>query len=224
MVNKARQLLFLKVALYYGVLIGLLLVVVGVIQPEWLKYLPVGGLEGFSINTELAAEDVFSGQVLALNQPPAFFENAMNLFTAMVGSLIVAIPLRWVYLAKGLGKLADLEVASGLLALPLVITAVVFCIKYSLPLAFALVGILAGLRVKTELSCLFDSYFTFASIGVGIAIGAGYIAIALVLAAFFSLTMLIVAPATNDFLDRDLGAPAHAHAISGAPSGSESRS
>ena len=199
MADKIRQSLFWKVALYYGVLIALLLVLVGVVQPEWLKYLPLGGLEGLSNSTALSAEDVFLGQALTLNQPQVFFENALNLFSAMTGSLVVAIPLRWVYMAKGLGKSFDSEIASGLLVLPLVVTAIVFCIKYSLPLAFALVGILAGLRVKTELNSRSDSYFTFASIGVGLAIGAGYLAIALVLAAFFSLTTLIVAPGSSDY-------------------------
>ena len=199
MADKIRRSLFWKVALYYGVLIVLLLVLVGVFQPEWLKYLPVGGLEGVPDSTALTGEEFMLGQVMTSIQPRGFFENALNLFSAMIGSLVVAIPLRWVYLAKGLGKPADTEIASGLLALPLVITAIVFCIKYSLPLAFALVGILAGLRVKTELNSKSDSYFTFASIGVGMAIGAGYLAIALVLAAFFSLTMLIVTPVSTGY-------------------------
>jgi hypothetical protein len=199
MADKIRQSLFWKVALYYGVLIVLLLVLVGVFQPEWLKYLPVGGLEGLPNSTALTAEGAFLGQAPTLNQPQVFSENALNLFSAMIGSLIVAIPLRWVYIAKGLGRPSDPEIASGLLALPLVVTAIVFCIKYSLPLAFALVGILAGLRVKTELNCKSDSYFTFASIGVGLAIGAGYLAIALVLAAFFSLTMLVVTPVSTGY-------------------------
>jgi len=199
MADKIRQSLLWKVALYYGVLIVLLVVLVGTIQPEWLKYLPVGGLEGLSNSTELTGEGFMLGQEMALGQPQPFFENALNLFSAMIGSLIVAIPLRWVYLAKGLGKPPDPEIASGLLALPLVVTAIVFCIKYSLPLAFALVGILAGLRVKTELNCKSDSYFTFASIGAGLAIGAGYLSIALVLAAFFSLTMLIVTPVSTSY-------------------------
>jgi len=199
MADKIRRSLFWKVALYYGVLIALILVLVGIVQPEWLKYLPVGGLEGLPNSTALTGEEFMLGQVMTLTQPPVFFENAFNLFSAMIGSLIVAIPLRWVYLAKGLGKPSDPEIASGLLVLPLVVTAIIFCIKYSLPLAFALVGILAGLRVKTELNNKSDSYFIFASIGVGLAIGAGYLAIALVLAAFFSLTMLIVTPVSTDY-------------------------
>jgi hypothetical protein len=199
MAGNVRQSLFWKVALYYGVLIAFLLVLVGIVQPAWLKYLPIGGLEGLSNITEATAENVFLGQALALNQTQVFSENVLNLFSAMICSLIVAIPLRWVYIAKGLGKPSDPEIASGLLVLPLVVTAIVFCIKYSLPLAFALVGILAGLRVKTEMNSKSDSYFTFAGIGVGLAIGAGYLGIALMLAAFFSLTMLVVTPVSTGY-------------------------
>ncbi len=199
MANKFRHPLFWKVALYYGVLIALLLVLVGVIQPEWLKYLPLGGLQGLSNSTVLTGEEIMLGPVLTFSQPQAFFENAINLFSAMTGTLIVMIPLRWVYMSDGLRKSCDAEVASGLLVLPLVITAIVFCIKYSLPLAFALVGILAGIRVRTELESKSDAHFLLASVGVGLAIGAGYLAIALVLAAFFALTMLIVTPGSKDY-------------------------
>lgn len=199
MASKTRQSLIWKVALYYGVLIALLLLLVGIVQPEWLKYLPLGGLEGLSNSTVLTGEEIMLGQVLTLSQSQVFFENAINLFSAMTGTLIVMIPLRWVYMSEGLRKSCDAEVASGLLALPLVITAIVFCVKYSLPLAFALVGILAGIRVRTELESKSDAHFTFASVGVGLAIGAGYFAIALVLAAFFALTMLIVTPASKDY-------------------------
>ena len=199
MASKTRQSLIWKVALYYGVLIALLLLLVGIVQPEWLKYLPLGGLEGLSNSTVPTVEEIMLGQVLTLSQSQVFFENAINLFSAMTGTLIVMIPLRWVYMSEGLRKSCDAEVASGLLTLPLVITAIVFCVKYSLPLAFALVGILAGIRVRTELESKSDAHFTFASVGVGLAIGAGYFAIALVLGAFFALTMLIVTPASKDY-------------------------
>ena len=105
MASKIRRSLFWKVALYYGVLIALLLVLVGLVQPEWLKYLPLGGLEGLSNSTALTAEDVFLGQASSLNQPGVFLENAVNLLSAMIGSLVAAIPLRWVYMAKGLGEI-----------------------------------------------------------------------------------------------------------------------
>ena len=37
MASKTQQSLIWKVALYYGVLITLLLVMVGIVQPDWVK-------------------------------------------------------------------------------------------------------------------------------------------------------------------------------------------
>ena len=192
MAYKFQHSLFWKVALYYVALLALLLVLVGVIQPEWLKYLPLGGLEGLSRITALTGEGGLAGQVLTSNQPQVFFDNVINLLSAMTGTLIVMIPLRWVYIAEGLKTAYEPEVATGLLVIPLVVTAIVFFIKYSLPLAFALTGILAGIGYRTTLKSKSDSHFIFASVGVGLAVGTGSLGIALVLAAFVALTMLIV--------------------------------
>ena len=88
MAAKVRQSLIWKVALYYGVLSVLLLVLVGIVQTEWLNYLPLGGLEGLSKSTVLTGEDVLLGKVLTLRRPQVFFEDAFNLFSAMMGSLV----------------------------------------------------------------------------------------------------------------------------------------
>jgi len=194
MLTNIRKVLFWKVALYYGGLLVLLMVLVGVIQPDWLKYFPLGGLEGLSSITELTGEGGLAGQVPNSSEPHAFSVNVINLFSAMTGTLIVMIPLRWVYMTDNVNRIYEPDLATGLLVLPLVVTAVAFLIKYSLPLAFALAGIFAGIRYKSELKNNRDTHFIFVSIGVGLAIGAGSLGIALVLAAFFALTILIVSP------------------------------
>ena len=188
--NAVRSALFWKVAAYYGVLIASLLALVGVFQPGWIIYLPLGGPEGLLEEISLTDSIDQVQRVMTLDQTGMFFDNAARLFVAMTSSLIVMIPLRWVYLAGGRSAFRDDQVASGLLLLPLVITAIISCIKFSLPLAFALVGVLAGIRVRTEAKDQAEAHFTFVSIGVGLSIGAGYLAIGLVLAVFFALTAL----------------------------------
>jgi len=89
-------------------------------------------------------------------------------------------------------------VAASLLLLPLVVTAIVYVVKYSLPLAFALTGIFAGVRYRTTLKSQADAFFTFACIGVGLAAGTRSLGIALVLAVFFAFTMLAAPPGLND--------------------------
>ncbi len=117
MPTEIRKALFWKVALYYGVLIALLMVLVGTIQPDWLKYLPKVGLEGLQKFTALTGEGGFAGQVPLSSQSLVFFDSAINLFSAMTGTLIVMIPLRWVYMADGLNESYEPELATGLLVL-----------------------------------------------------------------------------------------------------------
>jgi hypothetical protein len=199
MANGDLQALFWKVVLYYGILFLSLATLIGVSQPQWLVYLPVGGLEGLSRISTLLGEGDFSGQLPSAGQSEQFFDGACNLFSDLISSLIVMIPLRWVYMSNRRQKKPfDPEVASGLLLIPLVVTAVVFCVKFSLALAFVLVGILAGVRIRTELKNKTDFHFTFASIALGLAVGAGYLSVAVVLAFFFALTVLYVTPGFQD--------------------------
>ncbi len=196
MIDEARKTLAWKLALYYGALI-ILLVLLSYLQPEWLKYLPLGGLESLQNETALPEEGGVLESLLATHKPLDIFDDAMNLVFALSGALIVMIPLRWVYLTDGLKKSINPEVASGLLVLPMVVTAIVFIVKYSLPLAFALTGIFAGVRYRTTLKSQSDAYFTFACISVGLAAGIRALGIGVVLAIFFAFTILLSSPAVS---------------------------
>ncbi len=88
MAYRFQHSLIWKVALYYVALFALLLVLVGVIQPEWLNYLPLGGLEGLSRITALTGEEGLAGQVLTSNQPQVFFDNVINLLSAMTENVV----------------------------------------------------------------------------------------------------------------------------------------
>ena len=196
MIDEARKTLAWKLALYYGALV-ILLVLLSYLQPEWLKYLPLGGLEGLQNETALPEEGGVLESLLATHKPLDIFDDAMNLVFALSGALIVMIPLRWVYLTDGLKKSINPEVASGLLVLPMVVTAIVFIVKYSLPLAFALTGIFAGVRYRTTLKSQSDAYFTFACISVGLAAGIRALGIGVVLAIFFAFTILLSSPTVS---------------------------
>ena len=122
----------------------------------------------------------------------------MNLFSAMAGTLIVMLPLRWVYMRGSVARSWSTAVATSLLVLPLVVAAIVYVVKYSLPLAFALTGIFAGVRYRTSLKNQSDAYFTFACIAVGLAAGTRSLGIGLLLATFFAFTVLVASPIRED--------------------------
>ncbi len=193
MTSNPRVRLFWKVGIYYGVCFALV-ISAGLTHPEWLKYLPFGGLDALQSDGTTIDDSIVLDQLLATNRPISLFDDAMNLVSALAGTLIVMIPLRWIYMEESLKKSKSKEVATSLLALPLVVTAIVTIVKYSLPLAFALTGIFAGVRYRTTLKSQSDAYFTFASIAVGLAAGTRSLGIALVLATFFAFTMIIVPP------------------------------
>ena len=197
MTDNVRIRLFWKVAIYYGVCFALVLTA-GLTHPEWMNYLPFGGLDALQNDLTLSDDGNLVDQLLATNRPLSLFDDAMNLISALTGALVVMVPLRWVYMAESLKKSWSREVAASLLLLPLVVTAIVYIVKFSLPLAFALAGIFAGVRYRTTLKSQSDAFFTFACIAVGLSAGTRSLGIALVLAEFFAFTMLAAPPGRND--------------------------
>ncbi len=197
MINPVRIRLFWKVAIYYGVCFALVLSA-GLTHPEWMKYLPFGGLDALQNDMTLSDDGNVVDQLLATNRPLSVFDDAMNLISALTGALIIMVPLRWVYMTESLKKSWSREVAASLLLLPLVVTAIVYIVKFSLPLAFALAGIFAGVRYRSTLKSQTDAYFTFAGIAVGLSAGTRSLGIALVLAVFFAFTMLAAPPGRDD--------------------------
>ncbi len=197
MTDQARLRLVWKIGVYYGICIALV-ILAWLNRPEWFNYLPFNGLDALQGDTTFLDTESLKEQFVALNRPVSLFDDAMNLISAMAGALIVMMPLRWVYMSKGLKKSRNAEVASSLLVLPLVVTAIVYIVKFSLPLAFALAGIFAGVRYRTTLKSQSDAFYTFACIAVGLAAGVRALGIALVMAIFFTFTILAAMPMRRD--------------------------
>lgn len=160
MTDQVRARLMSKIAVYYGICLALL-VVVQLTHPEWLKYLPFNGLDTLRSDILFSEPERLTEQLLASNRPTALVVDGINLISALAGTLIVMVPLRWVYMTNELTNSWNKEVASSLLVLPLIVAAIVYIVRFSLPLAFALAGIFAGVRYRTILKHQSDAYFTF---------------------------------------------------------------
>lgn len=106
------------------------------------------------------------------------------------------VPLRWVYMGVGLRQSYNHAVASSLIILPIIVTGIVLIVKYSFELAFALAGIVAGVRYRTTLKNTSDALFVFAAIGVGLAAGSSALSVALVMSLYFSYAVLLLPPIT----------------------------
>jgi len=185
--------LVIKLAVYYTSFIALFGLVT-LMVPEWLEYLPVGGLNN------LITGDNFNrieDEILASYAPLNTFTGAIQLTTALTGAILVMIPIRWVYFGAHFGNHNN-SIAANLILLPIVVTGIVAIVQNSLALAFSLAGIVAGVSYRTRLKDSTDALFIFAAIGVGLAAGTLAIGIGLVMSIFFSFTVLIIPPSRNE--------------------------
>ncbi len=84
----------------------------------------------------------------------------------------------------------DESVVQLMIMLPIAVTAVVFVVRNSIALAFALAGIVAAVRFRTTFKDVRDAVFAFVAIGIGIASGVELWILAGVLSLFFALLTL----------------------------------
>ena len=172
--------------------------------PQLLHFLPFGGLEELQDGNEIITETDVVNLVTYVQIPIDMLADGMRVTLSMLGALILMIPVRWVYLAVGDLEEAEDEhpvihkVSASLLLLPMVVTAIIFIVKFSLALAFALTGIFAGVRYRTSLKNLTDALFVFVSMAVGLAAGTQALGIALALSVFFVFTALALEPLATD--------------------------
>ena len=112
-------------------------------------------------------------------------------------------PVRWIYRAITPTTQRNQAVESSMLVLPLIVTGIIYIVKYSIALAFALAGIFAGVRYRTTLKNLGDAIFIFGSMSVGLAAGTRSLGVAFVIAVFFSYTVIFHPPTIFNKPDTD---------------------
>jgi len=196
--RKQRNKLGLNLVVYYVVLTSAASLVIWLV-PDLTPFLPVGGLDSLRDRTDLVTETDLATLFTQVRIPPDLAAEIINIAISMLGVLLLMIPVRWLYLAVGDLETAEErpsghKVSASLLLLPLVVTAVISIVKFSLALAFALTGIFAAVRYRTTLKNLTDALFIFACMAIGLAAGTQTLGIALVLSIFFVFTALWLEP------------------------------
>lgn len=196
-----------KITIYYAALAALLVLTVAVF-PGFVDELPLGGVgdiayygsssaldleEAFLSADDEELEDIVTEtQRAQLARPPAWLRGALALLYAMLSTLVLMLPVSWVYKAIHADSVYDHSIDTTALVLPAVVAGIVTVVQHSLALAFSLAGIVAGVRFRRALSDTFDTLFILASIGVGIAAGIKSIEIAVVLTVFFNYAAVLV--------------------------------
>ena len=196
-----------KVTAYYAVL-TLAVVIAANTIPGFVGQLPLGGVgeiadfgsssvydleEALLSADDEEIEDIVTENTRArLARGPAWLHEALALVYAMSATLLLMLPVSWVYKAIHTDSVFDHSIDTTTLVLPAVVAGIVTVVQHSLALAFSLAGIVAGVRFRRALSDTFDTLFILASIGVGIAAGVKSIEIAVVLTVFFNYASLAV--------------------------------
>src|SRR5262249_10329416 len=94
---------------------------------------------------------------------------AVTVALAMVSSVLLALPVAWVYIRTRAKRGYQQSVVQTLLVLPVVVAGIVVLVKYSVALAFSLAGIVAAVRFRTSLDDSKDAVYVFLATAVGLA-------------------------------------------------------
>jgi hypothetical protein len=199
--------MLVKITAYYFVLFGAVALAVTV-SPGLIDHLPLGGVGEISDfgsssiydleEALLSADDEEIEEIVSENtrarlaRGPAWLLESTSLIWAMCCTLLLMLPVSWVYKAIHTDSVYDHSIDTTTLVLPAVVAGIVTVVQHSLALAFSLAGIVAGVRFRRALNDTFDTLFILSSIGVGIAAGVKSIEIAVVITVFFNYSSIMV--------------------------------
>jgi hypothetical protein len=199
--RKVIHKVLIRITIYYAALAAIIAIAIA-INPAIVEDLPLGGVgnianygssEVYDLEEAfLSADDEEIGDIVTettrarVAQGPAWLRGAISLFYAMASTLVLMLPVSWVYRAIHTDSIYDHSIDTTTLVLPAVVAGIVTVVQHSLALAFSLAGIVAGVRFRRALSDTFDTLFILSSIGVGIAAGIKSIEVAVVLTVFFN--------------------------------------
>ncbi|MGB5627914.1 MAG: hypothetical protein WBM45_16525 [Woeseiaceae bacterium] len=199
--------MLVRITAYYIVLFGAVAIVVH-FYPGLTDQLPLGGVGEISEfgsssiydleEALLSADDEDIEEIVSENtrarlaRGPAWLLEASSLVWAMSCTLLLMLPVSWVYKAIHTDSVYDHSIDTTTLVLPAVVAGIVTVVQHSLALAFSLAGIVAGVRFRRALNDTFDTLFILSSIGVGIAAGVKSIEIAVVITVFFNYASIMV--------------------------------
>ena len=99
----------------------------------------------------------------------SLFELAITTTMVLIGTILLMLPVSWVYMSARHVPGHSQAVVQTLIILPLVVAGIVLIVRDSLALAFSLAGVVAAVRFRTNLRDTRDVVFIFLAIAVGFA-------------------------------------------------------
>lgn len=180
--------LIVQLIIYYAVVLGGTFLLLQA-YPELRSYLPVGGAQDL-----ISAADGKSVLEQASGDPKvtSIGQSLGWLSVAILGALLTALPVSWVYMSTRNAEEYDQSLISSIVILPVVVTSIVVVVQNSLALAFALGGIAGAVRFKNSLKSSGDALYILLSVGIGLASGIGAVELAFIMALAFNFCFVIL--------------------------------
>ena len=179
--------LFGKLTAYY-LFIAFALFVALQLWPQLRDYLPIGGVE--SLINQPAKNPLEASDTIQAEHVGNLGQSLFWLTVAIVGALLAALPVSWVYMTVRSGAEYDQSLVNTIIVLPMVVTGIVIIVQNSLALAFALAGIAGAVRFRNSLKSSGDALFILCSVAIGLSAGIGAVELAAVVTVAFNYIFL----------------------------------
>ncbi len=161
--------------------------------PDSVEMLPIGGLDLDLPGSSADFVDALTGAPTPRQAVETLrLDAALTLVASLTGTLLLMLPITWVYMATKRAEGYRRSFIGALLVLPICATSIVLLIQNSLPLAFGLTALVAAVRFRVTLDDALDGIYIFASICVGLASGIGYLGAGAVMTFVFCFVSLFV--------------------------------
>ena len=167
-----------QLTIYYLV-IGLLVFLATRLWPDFVGYLPIGGVE--SLINQPATNPLEARDSIQATNVNTLGDSLFWLVVAIIGALLASLPVSWVYMTVRSGAEYDQSLVNTIILLPMVVTGIVIIVQNSLALAFALAGIAGAVRFRNSLKSSGDALFILTSVAIGLSAGIGAVELAAVI-------------------------------------------
>jgi hypothetical protein len=174
------------IVLYYGLLVGAMAYLLNRF-PIIAEFIPIGGVDELATSGQ-TFETIFSGtdnRVFSANGP-------MRLLVASIGAIVLTVPVSWAYFISSKASTIDQSFLQTIMILPVVVTGISMVVLNSLPLAFALAGVVAAVRFRFTLRQPSDAMYIFVAIAIGLGSGIGALGVATVISFAFVVSTLVI--------------------------------
>jgi hypothetical protein len=109
---------------------------------------------------------------------------------AMLGALLLMLPVAWAYVATRLRRHLDPSVVTTIILLPIAVAAILVIVQDSLAVAFSLAGIAGLVRFRNALDDTRDAMFVVIAIAIGLGAGVGTLEASASLSGLYNLAVV----------------------------------